>query len=464
MSPLIALGLLLQIMALAFLWAKIGRSWPHYLGAIFILMAVIYYGVSEVLIALFPNKNSYRPLFNPQYLAQFVLLVSVAILIFSIAYVCTVGPRPESVVPPDEVGLALTKRIFDYRILLIVTGPLLLLTLNGQGYATNGAINPGGGAGTALGLTQQFFILGVVLSGFAFLMRFGQRWMFTVLMIQSLILSLVGERLAILTGALMLLFALNRFSVKIRRRHVAFAFLMLFLFGWAITAARGVEGRYESSSGASVRLTFLTVGLTHIFSPTTWGEIEYTLSYRLDGNSYGAMSLQALENGSTPVGPKPLINDVLLAIPSFLNPSKDQSNPNERSEKLYVEENLPIPELHLSPGIYTDILPTQLGGLTGILGPLGMLFAAMALGLGFAAIDRWLRHGLGPGRTLVSLGLFYCVFNYEGSWDTYTITARGILLLLAIMLSLLAIRRSVRHGDRRPGTDGRRSVSDINNA
>jgi hypothetical protein len=455
MSPLIALGLLLQVMALALLWAKIGRSWPHYLGAIFILMAVIYHGVSEVLIAIFPNQNSYRPLFNPQYLAQFVLLVSVAILIFSITYVCTVGPRPELLVPPDEVGASLTKRIFDYRILLIVTGPLLLLTLNGQGYATNGAINPGGGVGTTLGLTQQFFILGVVLSGFAFLVRFGQRWMFTVLMIQSLILSLVGERLAILTGALMLLFALNRFSVKIRRRHVAFAFLMLFLFGWAITAARGVEGRYESSSGASVRLTFLTVGFTHLFSSTTWGEIEYTLSYRLDGNSYGAMSLQALENGSTPVGSKPLINDMLLAIPSFINPSKDQANPIERSEKLYVEENLPIPELYQAPGIYIDILPTQLGGLTGILGPLGMLCAALALGLGFAALDRRLRYGLGPGRTLVSLGFFYCLFNYEGSWDTYTITARGILLLLAIMLPLLAIRRSVRRGDQRPGVDGR---------
>ena len=448
MSSLTTLGLLLQIMALAVLWAKLGPSWYRHFGAIFIVMAVLYHGVGGVLTAFFPAQNPYRSLFMPKYFTQFVLLVSVAILIFTIAYVCAVGPRPGPLVPPDDVGANFTKRIFDYRILLIVTAPLLILTLNGQGYGPNGVKNPGAGVGTALGLTQQFFVLGVVLSGFAFLMRFGQRWMFSVLMIQSIILSLAGQRFVIFLGALMLVFTLRRFSVKISRRHVAFAIITLSLFAWAITAARGVEGRFESNSGASARLTYLTVGFTHLFSPTTSDEIEYTLGYRLDGDSYGGMSLQALQNGSTPVGLRPLINDVLLAIPSFLNPHKDQTNSADRSEKLYVEENLPIPELQTSPGVYTDILPTQLGGLVGILGPLGILCAALALGLGFAMLDRRLRYGLGPGRTLVSLGMLYCVLDYEGSWDTYTVTARGILLILAVILPPLAIRRGVLRNQR----------------
>ncbi len=93
--------------------------------------------------------------------------------------------------------------------------------------------------------------------------------------------------------------------------------------------------------GHPVRLSFITTGMTHLFSVSTGEELAYTFGYRVDGDSYGAMSLQALDNGSAPVGITPLKNDLLLAIPSFLEPTKDQSNIENRSDKLYVEENLP---------------------------------------------------------------------------------------------------------------------------
>jgi hypothetical protein len=187
----------------------------------------------------------------------------------------------------------------------------------------------------------------------------------------------------------------------------------------------------------------MTTGLRHLFSASTGNEIAYTLGYRLDGNSYGAMSLQALGNGSSPVGLTPLRNDVLLAIPSFLNPRKDQSSLDSRSEKLYVEEHLPLPELQTSAGVYSDILPTELGGLIGIIGPSGLIFAAVALGVGFGVLDRWLSRSLGPGRMLVALGALYSVLSYEGSWDTYTTTARGILVLVALMVPILVVKKSV---------------------
>jgi hypothetical protein len=222
----------------------------------------------------------------------------------------------------------------------------------------------------------------------------------------------------------------------------------LILFAWTITAARGAEGRYATTSGTGLRLTFLTTGVRSLFSPSTGQELYYTLGYRLDGNSYGAMSLQALDSGSSPVGLTPLKNDLLLAIPSFLNPNKDSTNPADRSEKLYVEEHLPIPELQTSAGQYLDILPTQLGSLTGILGPTGLLFAAFFLGLAFAVLDRWLHHNLGPVRVLIFLGVLYCVLDYEGSWDTYTTTLRGIVVLVVLVGGLLGIRRLTR-GDTR---------------
>jgi hypothetical protein len=398
-------------------------------------------------------------LFEPKYVGRFVLLVSVAILVFTIAYVWAIGTRPGPVLPAESSDAALTKRTFDYRLMILVTAPLLILTLGGQGFDSNGGLSGGTSVGTTLGLTKQFFILGIVLSGFGLVMRFGQRWTVYVLVVQSLILALLGERLIIVSGAVMLIYALSRMGMKLDRRHAVVGLVLLGLFAWSITAARGFEGRYNVTSSASVRLTFLTTGLTNLFSSSTGHEIAYTLGFRLDGNSYGAMSLEALANGSAPVGFTPLKNDALLAIPSFLNPSKDESNVEDRSEKLYVEENLPIPELQTSPGVYQDILPTQLGGLTGILGPSGLVLAALALGLGFAALDRWLRRGLGPMRMIISLGVLYSVLDYEGSWDTYTVTARGILLLLAFMGFILAIKQSTQRALRGSGSADHQTIT-----
>ena len=441
MSELVIFGLFIQACALVLLFARLRQGWFRYLGAIFILMAVFYHGVSEIFAALFPEVDSYRSLFGPAYADQFILLVSTAILAFTVAYCCAIGRKRQVSPAADPHAVAVTASIFDYRVLLLVTGPLLVLTLGGQGYASNGGLNSGTGVGTVLGLTEQFFILGVMLSGLGLIIRFGQRWFLPVLGAQSLLLALVGERRAILVGAVMLVCALARMGLKIRRRQAYACVALLLVIAWAVTAARGAEGRYASTSGASVRLTFLTTGVSHLFSASTGEEIVYTLGYRLDGDSYGAMSLEALASGSSPVGLTPLKNDVLLAIPSFLYPQKDQSNVADRSEKLYVEENLPIPELQTSPGVYIDILPTQLGGLTGILGPVDMICAAFILGLAFAALDRWLARRLGPMRMLIFLGFLYSVLDYEGSWDTYTTTARGIFLLIIFLAPIVALKQ-----------------------
>jgi hypothetical protein len=443
MSQLVILGLLIQAVAVTLLIAVLRRTCFRHVGAIFVMMAVLYHGVGELFIAIFPTDNPYRSVFDPKYLGQFVLLVSGAILVFTVVYLSALGGPSNVIYSRDTSAAALTKRIFDYRILLLLTGPLLVLTLGGHGYGSNGGLAGGSRVGTTLGLTQQFFILGIVLAGFGLIMRFGERWILPVLIVQSFILALIGERLIILTGAILLIYGLSRFGLKMGRRQVVIGLVLLAGFGWAISAARGAEGRYVSTSGAPVRLTFMTTGLRHLFSASTGNEIAYTLGYRLDGNSYGAMSLQALGNGSSPVGLTPLKNDVLLAIPSFLNPRKDQSSLDSRSEKLYVEEHLPLPELQTSAGVYSDILPTELGGLIGIIGPSGLIFAAVALGVGFGVLDRWLSRSLGPGRMLVALGALYSVLSYEGSWDTYTTTARGILVLVALMVPILVVKKSV---------------------
>ncbi len=78
-------------------------------------------------------------------------------------------------------------------------------------------------------------------------MRFGDRWTVPVLVAQSAVLALVAERLLIITGALMLIYALSRMGTRLKRNHVVVGLVLLALFGWAITAARGAEGRYAQS-------------------------------------------------------------------------------------------------------------------------------------------------------------------------------------------------------------------------
>lgn len=435
------LGILIQFCALLLLFAKLGKSWRHNIGAIFIVVAVAYHGLGEILIALSPGYDPYRPLVNPNDVSQFVLLISVAILLFTIAYASVVGKRWEP--PADELGAALTVRFFDWKLMAVVTLPLLLLTLGGQGYGSNGA---GVGAVSAtLGLTQQFFILAIVLTGFGIVMRFGSKWAVWAIVLQSVALALVGERLAIAIGAIMLVYLLSQFGVRLRRLTAIMGLVVLLLFGLAITAARGAEGRFGTTATSSVRLTFVTTGLKNLFASTTRQELAFTIGYRLDGNSYGGMEQEALQGGSSPVGVTPIKNDFLDAIPSFLNPNKDLGNVGNRVEKNYVEEHLPIPELQIgTTGTYLDILPTQLGGLLGEFGMWGMFFGAVLLGFGFAALDRWLRRGLGPSRVLITLGFLYCVLDYEGSWDTYTTTARGVLLLVFLIGGIQLARWLVR--------------------
>jgi hypothetical protein len=445
---LTVLGLLVQGFALILTFARFGRSWFARIGAIFTVIAVIYHGLGEILVSLFPSEDPYRPLFAPKYLGEFVFLISMAILIFTVSYVWASGDFLKASRVDDVEGLALTRRVLDYRVLLVVTAPLLLATIRGQGYAANGGFNQATGVGATLGLTQQFFILSIVLSAFGLALRWGRKWILPILIAQSLLLGLVGERLVVVFGAVMLLFALSRVGLKMRRSAVVTGLILLALFSWVITAARGAEGRYTNSSGASVRLSFLAVGLTHLVASSTGDEFANTLGYRLDGNSYGAMCLQALSNGSSPVGLTPLIIDVRLAVPSFLYPQKDHASPDLRSEKLYVEEHLPISELETRSGAYMDIVSTQLGGLTGILGPAGLLLCSFLLGLVFAFLDRWIAQGTGPVRTLISLGAVYSVLDYEGSWDTYSVTARGIIVLIGIALPISFLGRYVRRGRR----------------
>jgi hypothetical protein len=435
MGLFIVTGLILQAVALVLLFRRLRGQWFVHAGAVFIVLATAYHGLNEILLWLFPNLNRYRFMVLPTFVSQFVLWISVAILLFTLAYLLAV--RTPAVGTTDDAGI---RRVFDWRLLLIAAVAVFVPTFAGGGYAA-GAFPDALRLSTTQGLILQFLLLAVPLAGFAIVLRFGRRWFLPVLAIQSAALALVSQRLGILIAAAVVVYALVRAGVPIRRGQFVFAAVGFLAVAVLVTSARS-EGRIPASASGGLRLDYLATGLANLGTPATLNGIAADLGYRLDGNSFGAMELAAFHDNRPTLGLQPLLNDLLLAIPSFLNPTKTYSRIEDRSDKEYATVYLGLPLPLIAAEAHEDILPTQLAGLMGFFGPWGLLIAASLLGVLFGVADRWLLRRLNPARLLLGVGLLSCVVAYERSWDTYPVVFRGILFLLPIVW-LLAHRYSL---------------------
>ena len=451
----IGVGLAIQVAALVLVFGRLGHAWLKHVGAFFIGAAVAYHGLNEILLLLFPDRNPYRRFVQRMYVDEFVLWVSIAILVFTMAYLIALGRRSEapSASTADRRRM-IVGRVFDWRLMLIAAIPLMLLALTGRGsllVTTNGVQR----LDFAAGLSLQFLLPATVLASLGIVYRFGRRWLVPVLLFQSvLIVALTAQRLQVLVAVGMLLYASAQLGIAIKPAHALLLVAAFLGIGLVLTSARAAEGRIATTSGAELRLEFLTKGVANLGSGATRSAVAADLGYRLDGNSFGALELQSLASGSQPLGFTPLWNDVLLAVPSFLNPDKNLSPVEVRNEKAYAEThlNLPLPPQYMldptgsryviRPGAHLDILTTQLGVTTGYWGPVGLLIVAALLGTVFGIVDRWILRNLSPTRLLIGVGLLSCVLYYETSWETYTITFRGILLLLPLVWIVQWLRTS----------------------
>ena len=443
---LIVTGLLIQATALVLLFCRLKRTWLSHIGAIFIVIAVSYHGVNEILLWAFPGHDIYRAWFSPEYLGEFVIWISLAILLCTVTYLWALGRHDTQVTPhATNADLRRITRFFDWKVMLLVAAPLVVLSVNGQGYLSNGSPQGTSGVGVSAGLAQQFLLFALVLAGFGFVIRFGSRWMLPVLLIECGVVALLGQRAVVIWAGALTLYAFGRFGMRFTRRGLLVGIVILSVMALGITSARAEEGRFSTPSGGATRAQFLATGFAHIASAQTMHELAQDLGHRLDGNSFGAMELAAFASGQPHLGLTPLKNDVLLAIPSFLNPNKDSTDIGTRQEQIYAEEHLGLVRFQVAPTVWNNSLPTQLGITVGYFGPWGMLLAALLFGFAFGRADRWLRRGFEPARLLVGLGLLYCVMDYEGSLDTYTVTFRGILLLLMVVWAVKGMR-VIAHG------------------
>jgi hypothetical protein len=446
----VGLGLIFQALSLLLLVYRLRMRWITHTGVWFLLNAILFHGLGEVFVLLFPQGNPYRTLVSPVYVDDFVLLISIAILLATMVYLATLGP-PRSQRGPEEMNSALRSisNLFDWRVLLLITVPLLILTVRGQAYVNQ--VNPNALSTTrtpfnlGAGLLYQYIFLAVILSAFALVARFGRAWSLPVLIVQAGIFALTGGRFAMIQAGAPLVYAFYCYGIRFRKRQLALAFIFLAIAALAITGSRAITGRQAFAAGTTTtsRITALFTGLQSVGTPGAIQQLTDTLGYHFDGDSFGAMELAALHAGSAPLGLASLGHDFLLAVPHYLDPTKDITAPEYRSEKLWAEENLPLTSLEEPSGQYQDILPTQMGLTIGYFGPLGLMAFAALFGFAYGRADRWLHRGLGVGRLLVGIGLVYVAMLYPDDLSMYPLVARGLIVVLLVVGAISFIRIAV---------------------
>lgn len=382
LTPSVLLGLSLQLLALALMHAAIRGRWLKNLGALLLLAAFLYQGVTEVVQWLVPNRNPYRRLVTQEQIDAWVILVSCAMLAYTIAYV--IAARRSNRLDAEPCAEAVNGLRLWW--LLPLTLPLIIATIQGRG-----ALGPGGLGSVAVrdnyvlgGIALQFLVYLVAVSGVVAIVHRGPKAVLPVLISQALVMSLSGARSLIVVGAV----------------------TAVLLVG--ISASRAVSGResFGANAGFTKRLTALMDGFAAI--PTVEGRQAITndFVYRFDGNTFGALVLNSLDQGAEPVGLTTARNNVFLAIPSFLNPNKLDTSLATRNEEFYFDAHFGLP-------YPTDYLPGVFGTLIGYFGRAGLFLLSALLGMAFAAVDIVIFKKCTPARLLLGLGVLSCVLLYE---------------------------------------------------
>lgn len=418
----IVLGLALQVASLAVVFLAYGARAFRRPGLYLLLSALVYHGVTEVGQTV-GSPSEVRSVTTPDSVAKWTTVVGISMLAFAIAYVGLVGRsnvRAEVPAMSHEVRTRLL-RAFDWRVFAIPSLVLVVLTAR-AGAPTPGVQNSGGFAG-------QFLIPIISLATINFVASRRSR-IVPAVVVELLLVTVAGSRLGVVTTGVVTLFGLMLLGVRPTKREAVICLLAVGVLGVTVSAARNQVSR-EAITAASSPLARL-----QIIASGAWGALKgdeapdltasEPFASRIDGNTFPAAIMDALQSGRDGTGLTTLANDVQLAIPSFLYPSKLGTSLQDRSEKEYIDN-------YYGLGISTDFLPTQFGIMVSYYGPFWLPMLAVLLASIFAIGDRMMIRPTFAG-FLTPLWLVQCALTYERGMDVYFLTARGFVVILAGML------------------------------
>lgn len=417
----------LQLLAVALLLAFARKKLYRLPGAWLTLIAFLYSGMSEFLMRItYPGRERIGlPLSSVD---AWLLIFGPGLLIYTVSYLLVLQPKTLGTPQYGRLSGRSMAEFFDWRVIALIVAPMYL-------YAVSGGVGSlHGTSGTnyvQTGITTQFLDIGLPLLSFAVIRRVGSRSFLIVAIVQSVLFELLGERIPIAAGLLILVGLLSLTGAAPSRRHLAILLALVVCALVILSASRALSGRgsYEVNAGFSRRLSATFTGIA---SPGAMiPSMHQQFISRLDGNALPAYLVQGMDSGIPPVGALTIERDIRFAVPSFINPYKDSLAPAQHSEYDALQARYHVPPINL--------LPTLFGTLFSYGGTLVFELLCSLLGIGFGLIDRWIQYPT-PARLCIALGLFSVVVYYERTVDNAILIARGIVIIIILIKALQASR------------------------
>jgi hypothetical protein len=439
-SATLLAALLLQLVSVCLLRARLGRRWLSRPFTLFVLMAIVFHGVSEVLIrtvAAQGFRRSPRWTVEQSHIDDAALAASIGLFVAVVGYLALVSLGASS--PSEPVTGTSAWWPLDWRITGLAAAPLLAATVSGNGYGSRSALSSTPAA-ALVGLSNTFLVILVVLTAFSFVLKYGRRWLTPVLAVQSLVLAVGGQRSELFVGAAVLLVLLYHVDIRFSRRAVAIALSVATVAALGITSARESVGReyFRDDSGFMGRSRAIADG---VWSPLDPGTLLSELAHRFDGNVFAGQVDKSVRTGSgSELGVSSILDSFLIAVPSVLYTEKLNSDRARSLEYQLIAKRNVVP---------IDYAPGSIGPYLGAVGPRGLPLLMLLVGLAFAWAENWLFRKVTLNRILILATLLQGVLFFAKELVGVAVFLRTglfLVLIVTVLRGLWPLRHHLTRG------------------
>ena len=444
MTATLFAALCAQVLAISLLCYRLGWGMLRRPVPWLVIMGCLYHGVSAVSLWAFSlrSMNPNQEGIDQHYVDLGDLLLSASLLALTVCYLATGPARADCFIFAAAAKEA--KRLLDWRVISLICLPLLVVTYRGQGLSSVAPLN-----GTATPLSTDvattFLELLIILGALGFIVRFGAHWFLPALVLESILLAAVGERMPVITCAGILLLLAVHLGMRLSPRQIGATILVTALAVIGLTGYRSVSGRqlFYENSGLKARAEGVTTGLIDLSRSPANSAADPSLAaqaaIRFDGDSFAGGILQSMRFGQPAVGLGPAAASLLLDVPSMFWSTK------------LMDQNLNPAAAEISDfGLQQlNFLPTLSGLYVGFLGPLFNIAFLALCGLCFGFGERLLfRRGSLP-RLIVLAGAFGAAGTYEAGLPTMLLELRAAAAVALLVKVIQMISKPGRKSRRR---------------